>query len=162
MYAFQVKSPGFDSLIVELERAQIFDGLDELARRIATILEEDNAVGAATGTDRYGNLIESYAPLAPRTIKARDGGGPPLAPKELSSRIATHYTTEVVTNSPNSHTVYAGWEFMGWLWAHLSGNEGRNLPRRDIGGIRPSTWDRIVEAVDEWQAEWLDRHLSGF
>jgi hypothetical protein len=157
MYAFQVNTDDFDSLIIQLERVQVFDGLDDLMQRIAAILKEDNAAAVLAGTDRHGQPL---APLRPSTLERRKGDGPPLAPLGGGSRVATQYVTTHEINSENDQSVYAGWSMPDWLWAHLQGNESRNLAQRDIGGIRPATWDRITRAVDEWRDEWVARHFG--
>jgi hypothetical protein len=124
--------------------------------RVRAIVIEGNRAGLLAGTDKQGRPL---APLAPSTLRDRKGTGPPLVPRGEASRFISGFRAEWIEEA-GGYVLHCGWAgldsrdgrpFAGY---HLTG-AGR-LPKRDVGGIRPSDWQKIIK---EDQA-FLDKIVS--
>jgi len=131
---------------------------DELIKTIQGLLISGNREGLLAGTNKAGS------PLAPLTSERkgpyRGATGPPLAPFGTQSTAIDNFLT-VNTTEGDSRTIIAGWSGTSTrlkgnlkiLEYHIRG-VGR-LPVRDIGGVRPNTWNDIKIAIRKFKAGFL-------
>jgi hypothetical protein len=118
---------------------------------IKRIIEDDHKGKMLRGVDRYG---KPRAPLAPGTLTVKRGSGPSLIPRGLNSRFVTNFETLWTEEGGYRQLVghfrpilsKKGKEFAHY---HLTGavKAGTNwvLPKRDVGGITPKGWYRIIQ-----------------
>lgn len=124
---------------------------------LARIVREDHEDKMLRGVDRYGR---PRAELAPSTLAdGRRGPGPSLIPRGRASRFITHFETAWQTSAGGVMLLVGRFRDIlskrGRPFAqhHLEGclpgsNPARpnwSLPRRDVGGITPKGWRRVVE-----------------
>jgi hypothetical protein len=118
---------------------------------------EGHKEGILAGTDKMGRRL---APLAPSTLKNRKGTGPPLAPQFAAARVISSLQVDWQRASGISVMVAkfvgmdskAGRPFMQY---HMTGAPAVNLPKRDVGGIRPKTWQVLMRLHREMAARIL-------
>lgn len=100
------------------------------ATAIRELLERGKQAQLLAGRDAAG---VPFAPLAPSTLRRREGAPTPLVPHGPSSRIVTGYVV-TVRAEPGRLECSAQWPGLGWVKFHRSGT--RRMPRRDPGGFR--------------------------
>jgi hypothetical protein len=127
--------------------AKGFADIRPLAKEIGRLMLEGNR---EIGTDWNSNNL---APLAPSTLKRRDGTGPPLAPHGLDSRIVTNAQINVV-GIGDYVAIELSWKDMPWLTYHSTGT--KYMKQRDITGIRPETMDQIGDLIQSFFDDLVD------
>jgi len=139
---------------------------------LAAIVVEDNTEkllgrGLLEGVDRFGRPL---APMAPSTFKnPRRGLGPVLVPRGLLSRFITHFKAEW-----RRGVLVMGWQDIlskdgrSFVEYHLAGaplgskpgQPNWSLPQRDVAGITPAGWAKIVARHAKFAADVLRRGSS--
>lgn len=158
MMTLTVSSDDLQSLTEELRQLEWrVLNLLPLAQGVEEAVRRDTYYGAMNGLDRDGR---PYASLRPATWAWHPdrGPGPPLAPDELASRIATAFQTDILDTAPNDVTVRGSWPGFPELVFHITGWTtpwGYRVPPRNPVGVRPEGWGWIEAEVDRYLAGLL-------
>lgn len=123
--------------------------LDTLASKMRKVVVDDNRKFALLGIDKYER---DYAELRPSTIRTRRGSGPPLAPRNGTSRVIRRFYCDYTTSN-GQITLNAGWRGadVEWMKYHFSGyrhRSGYRVPARSANGIRPSTMRALKQLAE--------------
>jgi len=109
--------------------------------------------------------------------------GPPLAPRGMASRIISNYTVAPILGDNNEFGVEGGWDdvvskkgyqflrahFNGtgrnaggnYLWLPVfGGRPGKNLPRRNMNGLRDWGKARARAALNTWMKEVMTEQMA--
>ena len=169
MAATTINTEPLDRMIGQLVSLEHID-FEPLLLELEGILDDDNRAGAGQGLDGFGMQLEpvTYRPN-PNKVKPtnytvltnnnltsswyRELEGPPLAPRDMDSRIVTNFVTSH-TQEPGAWVVLGAWadvlstDDVPFLPFHFRG-EG-NLPVRDLAHVRPSALRRAQEALHDF------------
>lgn len=88
-----------------------------------------------------------FAPLAPSTLKHREGPATPLVPHGPASRVIAGYRVDAVAEAGRLR-VEASWPGIPWIRYHRSGT--RHMPRRDPGGFRAEDVAAALRLFRDW------------
>lgn len=131
-------------LLGELERPD----LRPLAETLRGIMIEDNRSGLLAGTDRNGKPM---APVRQSTIdRGRGGDGPPLNPRESSSRAVADYDVEIQDNTRGGQTLIGGWRGTPFVKYHTGVDSRTGRAERNIVGIRPDGMLAVANALEDF------------
>lgn len=161
MFSIEVREDNLDDLLSELKGLRDFrPDLSGLRQPITQTIQEEHRRARLAGLDRFGKPL---APLAPSTLKTRDGNGPPLAPHEAGSRVVNNFVVNVEPTS-NGVRIEAGYVGMPWIRYHAQG-AGR-LPVRDVIGLQPEAELRVerlvLNEIDNQVLTAMRRRPQGF
>lgn len=131
-----------DTIAAKLQRVANPD-LRPLAESARTLMIEDNRAGLLIGTDATGRPM---APLAPSTLRHRDGSGPPGVPHGEQSRLIADYDVTIEPGGPGGLRLVGSYGAAEELRQRFQSGT-KDMPARPIAGIRPRTMTLIGSAV---------------
>jgi hypothetical protein len=118
--------------------------LNEVAEPIKSIFVEGKREQLMAGVSAQG---APFAPLAPSTLRRREGSGAPLVPHGSGSRLITGYVVSVEARR-GELAVGASWPGLPWVQYHRTGT--RKMPKRDPGGFREQDKAKAVATIVEF------------
>lgn len=134
--------------------ALLHPDLTPLAESVREAMIEDNRDGLLAGTDAAG---AAFVPVAESTIKrGRGGEGPPLVPRDASSRMIAAYDVRIRATI-DSILLVGSWPGLDWVRYHSSGAARSHLPRRDAVGIRPGGRQRMADIAADFARDLISR-----
>lgn len=159
---FRVIAP--DAFFERVQRLKAAAGdAAEVMPALEKLMWEDNRDGLLNWTDKNGRQMKK---LSPHTIRYRksavgkaDPKAPPLIPCWRRSRAIANYRLTSFQRGDGNWILLGAWvnvvskQGVPFLGFHATGT--RNMPRRDIFGVRPEGRKRISAALKAWLlAKW--------
>lgn len=154
MFEFRVQGDPYPDILSEIERFKRRLDLFDVTKQIRDVILEDNTTARLAGIDADGLAT---LPLSPATLAdPRRGPGPPLVPREVSSRAISNFEVDIQREggtNDNSYRIEAGWPSFPQIQFHVTGylhHGGSVVPARNPMGIRPEAMVRIEDLFDSY------------